>query len=126
MPQVYSVGHRSLWVSAMAYLLMTLGLVGLSAAACAWWLGNLAALPLSLWAVLAVPAGFALLRRLEWGRWLGCATLLSLLPAMLLGLWLVRVQVLNVWVALICLALGAGKLGLLNHLYSRPVQQEFA
>lgn len=126
MPQVYPVGHRSLLVSAMAYLLMTLGVVGLSAAVCALWLGQPVAWPLSLWALVAVPAGFALLRRLQWGRWLGGVSLLSLLPALLLGMWLVRVQVLNVWVALLCLVLGAGMAGLLNHLYSRLVGQEFA
>lgn len=127
MPQVFHVGYRSPLVSALAWVLMLAGLVGMASAGWGLWLGHWLASALLLWSAAAALGGQALWRRLEWGRRL-CAVLLScLIPAMLLALWLAEwPQAGSLWLALLALACSAGLLWLLARLNSRMVCQEFA
>lgn len=124
MPQEFHVGHRSTLVSTMGWLLMTLGLLGL--VVCLW-AGTLASLALgALWSLAALACGQALWRRLEWGRRGAGWLLASLLPALLLGHW-----VLDEPLPLLALLPASAALALaltwaLGRLNSRGVRQEFA
>ncbi|MEJ6005564.1 hypothetical protein WG899_08405 [Paucibacter sp. AS339] len=135
MPITFRVGYRSPLVSAVAWLLMAVGLFGLcqlgylighlnefsAAGHLRWSLVGLAALLAVSGATLT--AGQGLLRRLEWARRLS----LGLLALMVLSLpalpWLAGSPVL---LGLTCLALSAALLWILRALNSMLIRQEFA
>lgn len=131
MPQVFHVGYRSPLVTAVAWLLMGLGLAGLGL--CGYLLGfspaarslvGLIGLPsLLLVSVLALAGGQGLLRRFEWGRKLCLGLLLALVPSLPALPWLTGA---NIALALVCLGLSAGLVWLAYCLNSRGVRQEFA
>lgn len=130
MPQILHVGYRSPLVTAVAWLVMALGLAGL--ALLGYRLGtaaelldsdNLLALaalvPASL---LAITSGQALLRRFEWGRRIAVAMLLSLMLALpvvplLAGSGLA--------LAALCLACSAALIGPLRAIIAKGVRHEF-
>jgi len=130
MPQTFHVGYRSPLVTAVAWLLMAMGLAGLALlgfrlGTAASLLGNdnllaLAALvPASL---LAITSGQALLRRFEWGRRLAVGLLLSLMLALpvvplLAGSGLA--------LAALCLICSAALIGPLRAIVAKAVRHEF-
>lgn len=130
MPQILHVGFRSPLVTAVAWLLMTMGLAGL--ALLGYRLGtatnflgsaNLLALaalvPASL---LAITSGQALLRRFEWGRRLAVGMLLSLMLALPVVPLLAGS---SLALAALCLACSAALIGPLRAIVSAAVRHEF-
>ena len=131
MPQIFHVGFRSPLVTAVAWLLMALGMAGLAllgfrlgTATTLLGSANLLALaalvPASL---LEINSGQALLRRYEWGRRLAVGLLLSLMLALpvvplLAGSGLA--------LAALCLACSAALIGPLRAIVAAGVQHEFA
>lgn len=136
MPQVFHVGYRSPWVSAVAWLLMALGLAGLGLLG--FWIGSGAGAGLpslrSVWGVLlllallgssglSIAGGQGLLRRYEWARRLCCGLLLALLLASPMLLWVSGSHLL---LAALCLVWSAAILWTVHTLNTRSVRQEFA
>lgn len=130
MPQIFHVGFRSPWVTAVAFLLMALGLAGL--ALLGYRLGtatnllgdaNLLALaalvPASL---LAITSGQALLRRFEWGRRLSVGMLLSLMLALPV---VPLVAGSSLALAALCLVCSAALIGPLRAIIAAGVRHEF-
>lgn len=130
MPQVLRVGSRSIWVDGAAWAQMLLGMLGLLLAAGLLAPSRLdgfsvtAVITLLTLSVLLLASGQALLRRLEWGRRLSWAVIATLLPLLLAGPWLSR---LDAWLALLLsVAFSVALLWTLNVLSSSRVRQEFA
>lgn len=124
MPQEFHIGHRSVLVSMLGWLLMALGV---AVQLVAWQgLPLLPAMLAALWSLLAVATGHALWRRLEWGRRGAAWLLASLVPALLLWHWLSGADL-----PLLALLPASGVLALalswaLGRLNSHGVKQEFA
>jgi uncharacterized membrane protein HdeD (DUF308 family) len=124
MPQEFHVGHHSTLVSTMGWLLMALGLLGL---AVSLWAATPASLALgALWSLAALACGHALWRRLEWGRRGAAWLLASLLPALLLGHWLLDEPLPLLALLPASAALALALTWALGRLNSRGVRQEFA
>lgn len=135
MPITFRVGYRSPLVSAVAWLLMAVGLVGLcllgyfigqvnefaSAGHLRWSLVGL--LGLLLVSGAAMTAGQGLLRRLEWARRLSLGLLALFLVSLPALPWLAGSPVV---LGISCLVLSAGLLWALRALNSMLVRQEFA
>ena len=136
MPQIFHVGYRSPWVSAVAWVLMSLGLAGLALLGY-WlgigvgsglpslrsWLGLSLLLALAASSALAIAGGQGLLRRYEWARRLCLGLLFSFLLASPLLLW---VSGSHLVLAALCLLWSAALLWTVHTLNSRAVRQEFA
>lgn len=136
MPQVFHVGYRSPWVSAVAWLLMALGLAGL--ALLGFWIGSGGGVGLpslrSFWGALlllallgssslCITGGQGLLRRYEWARRLCRGLLVTLLLASPMLLWVSGSHLL---LAALCLVWSAAILWTVHTLNTRSVRQEFA
>ncbi|MDN3920701.1 hypothetical protein [Roseateles violae] len=131
MPQILHVGHRSPWVSAIAWLLMAFGLAGLAflgylasfAAAGHDALSLLTLAELAIASLLALTSGQGLLRRYEWGRRLSVALLGLLMLALPALPWLTDS---SLGLAILSLAISAALIWPLRQLSSLDVRQEFA
>ncbi|MCV2361357.1 hypothetical protein LNV08_20540 [Paucibacter sp. TC2R-5] len=135
MPITFRVGYRSPLVSAVAWALMLLGLLGLglsgylfghmsgfAAAGHSWWLMAGQAL-LVLASAASIASGQGLLRRLEWARRLSLGLLALILFSLPVLPWVAGSPVI---LGLACLAASAALLWALRELNTMLVRQEFA
>ena len=131
MPQIFHVGFRSPLVTAVAWLLMALGVAGLAllgylfgfAGVGRGWLDALALVALAGASVLALTGGQGLLRRFEWGRRLSVALLIALMLALPTLPWLADS---TLALAGLSLAFSAALIWPLCAISERSVRHEFA
>lgn len=127
MRQEFCVGHRSSLVSGLGMTLLVLGLIGLLLAL----LGPMSTVPAVtlmtlVWSALAIVTGHALWRRLEWARRCAAWLLASLLPALMLGLWLLEADLPLLATMPLSGAIALLLTWALSRLNSTRVRQEFA
>jgi hypothetical protein len=135
MPITFRVGYRSPLVSAVAWLLMAVGLSGLCLLG--YWMGHVnefSAAEHLRWSIAglvalllvsgtALTAGQGLLRRLEWARRLSLGLLALFLVSLPALPWLAGSPLV---LGISCLVVSAGLLWALRALNSMLVRQEFA